>query len=250
MARLTRALALLGLTLLATTAFLAATPAAEGAPACTTPTLPITALDEMAAARPVAGKTVGGGWDFVVLGTVTEVRHKSPKFRYRITMHVDSALGGDLPALYTFFGSSRGTFPFETGRSYAVPISRRGAPGPLLPTTELWVETCDPVVEVADLVAAHDVIARTKPGYLPSPSPSPSPSASSSPTESAAQAGTSAPSPEVAKAARVKPARVAFPSSSQLNRGIRLGAYAVGGLGLAIALIALAESWWSRRRQT
>lgn len=218
---------------------------ADAAPACVPSALPMTALQQMADGLPLGGKKVGAGWDMVVLGTVTEVRHKLPQYRYRITLHVDSALGGDLPALYTFFGSSTATFPFETGKVYAVPLARRGAPGPLLPTTELWANACDPVVSISDLAAAHEVIARTKPGYTPPPAPEASPS----PTDTQDAAPHSA-TPEVsgpASTAAVKAPRLTFPDQHALGRGIRRGIYTIGGLALVIALIAAGESWWSRR---
>lgn len=215
--------------------------------ACVPAAAPITTLDRMAAGTPLAGKKVGAGWDAVILGTVTEVRHKSPKFRYRITMNVDSTLGADLPRLYTFFGSSRGTFEFETGKAYAVPVARRGGRGPVLPTTELWVDACDPVVPVADLPAAHEVIAKTKPGYTPSPTATPSPTPSPSPSEEVLAAAVVT-TPSAAPAVTVaRGAHLDLPERDSLARTARALILIIGTLGLLVALIAAAESWWSRR---
>ena len=238
-----RGLAAGGLLIAATFATAALLPPPAAAAACIPSALPATALQQLADGVPLGGKKVGAGWDVVVLGTVTEVLHKSPRYRYRITMRVDSALGADLPALYTFFGSSKATFPFEVGKAYAVPLAARGTGGPLLPTSELWASGCDPVVNVSDLAAAHEVIARTKPGYSSPPDLSPSDSGVGAPPSSEATT-------DVSKAAQVAPAQVArktFPDPQSLRRGIRLGIYLVAAVGLVIALVAAAESWWSRR---
>lgn len=222
-----------------------ATPAASAA--CDTSPSPISALDEMAAGTKIGGKSVDAGWAAVVLGTVTEVRHKSPKFRYRITMTVDSTLGAELPATYTFFGSSRGTFPFETGSVYAVPLTKRSRSAEILPTTELWAERCDPVVAVTDLAAAREVIARTKPGYTPSPTASPTPTSSPSTDPSAAIAPT--PEPASAQPPRVPSTpRAAFPDGRAVSVGLRVGLGGLAAVVLLIGVIAATESWWSRRR--
>jgi hypothetical protein len=219
--------------------------AAQAAPACVPSSRPISALEQIASGVALDGKQVGAGWDAVVLGTITEVRHRSPAFRYRITMHVDSVLGPDLPALYTFFGSSKGTYPFEVGKVYAVPLARRSRGGVLLPSTELWLNACDPVVLVADLPAAHEIIARTKPGYTPSPSPSPTASAAA--PDVVTPSPTAVPATEAETVAVPAVHRAAFPDERELRRIATLGMYAVGALALVVALAAAAESWWSRR---
>lgn len=222
-----------------------------GAPAaaavCDMSPAPISTLDEMAAGTKVGGKSVGADWAAVVLGTVTEVRHKSPKFRYRITMSVDSTLGAELPATYTFFGSSRGTFPFETGSVYAVPLTKRSRSAEIMPPKELWAERCDPVVAVTDLAAAREVIARTKPGYSPAPTASPSTTAlpTTDPSETVV-----APTPEPASAqpgVATQP-RAAFPDGRAVSVGLRVGLVGLAAAALLIGVIAATESWWSRRR--
>lgn len=221
------------------------TPAASAA--CDVSSAPVSALDEMAAGTKIGGKSVGAGWAAVALGTVTEVRHKSPKFRYRITMSVDSTLGAELPPTYTFFGSSRGTFPFETGSVYAVPLTKRSRSAEILATTELWAERCDPVVAVTDLAAAREVIARTKPGYTPLPTASPT--ATSSPSTDPSEAIAPTPEPASAQPPRVAtPPRVAFPDNRAVSVGLRVGLGSLAAVALLIGVIAATESWWSRRR--
>lgn len=221
---------------------------ATGSPAaaaCTPSTLPDTALRQLADGVPVAGKKVGTEWQYVVLGTVTEVRHRSPKYRYRITMHVDSVIGGDLPGLYTFFGSSRGTYPFEVGKVYAVPLTKR-TKAPIGPTTELWAESCDPVVLIPDLPAAHEIVASTKPGYV-APSPTPAPT----PTETESEAAGSSPAPsatvDAEPVAAVQDPQISVPSDLSVGLLVRRGIVALGVLALLIAIAAVAESRWSRR---
>ena len=221
--------------------------ASAASTACESPTA-ISALDELAAGKPLAGKSVGEEWVTVLLGTVTEVRHKSPKFRYRITMAVDASLGAEVAGVYTFFGSSRGTFPFEKGSVYVVPLTRRGGSGELAPTTELWAERCDPVIAVSDLAAAREVIAKSKPGYTPTPTPSATPTPSSTPTPSEAVVEpTPLPSATVAPRMSAVP-RAAFPNDRTVQRGLLTGVVGLGGVALLIVLIAVVESWWSRRR--
>ncbi|MEP7053732.1 MAG: hypothetical protein ABI912_00605 [Actinomycetota bacterium] len=229
-------------TLVATGQFAAASAVAP--PPCVPSGQPITVLQRIADGAPQAGKKLGAGWDAVILGTVTEIRHNSPAFRYRITMHIDSVLGPDLPALYTFFGSSKATYPFEVGKVYAVPVARHGTAGPLLPGTELWANACDPVVLVSDLSVAHEIIARTKPGYQPPAAPTPA-----APTEPESAAATPSPSetPSETAVAAVRASRVTFPDQRELGLAALRGVAVLGFLALLIAIVAALESWWSRR---
>lgn len=233
------AAATLAIGVLAAGAFLAmSSPAAA---ACAPTALPDTALRQIADGVAVNGKKVGAGWEGVVLGTVTEVRHKTPKHRYRITMRIDSTLGAELPPLYTFFGSSRGTFPFEQGKVYAVALSKRTR-APLTPASELWAEPCDAVVAVADLPAAHEVIASTKPGYQPPAPPKPA--------KAEVEVATVTEKPPVALPPRITEVQAAplrLPADRSMKDLVSLGAAAVAALGLLIAVVAAAESRWSRR---
>ncbi|MDQ1709458.1 MAG: hypothetical protein QOG49_843 [Frankiaceae bacterium] len=218
--------------------------AAPATAACIPTTLPATALRQLADGVPLAGKKVGAGWDLVVLGRVTEVRHKSASYRYRITMQVDSVIGGDLPALYTFFGTSHGSYAFGVGQVYAVPLARRTT-APLTPATELWVDPCDPLVAVTDLAAAHEVVASTKPGYQPSPSPSPAPS-SADPASALPLAGTS-PAPSAAPVETVRASRLVVPKTIAVGLLVRRGIVALVVVVLLVAIAAATEHWWSHR---
>ncbi|MEO6715205.1 MAG: hypothetical protein ABIM89_17535 [Mycobacteriales bacterium] len=209
--------------------------------ACAPAALPDTALRHIADGVAVNGKTVGAGWESVALGTVTEVRHKTVKHRYRITMRIDSTLGAELPPIYTFFGSSRGTFPFEVGKVYAVGLSQRTR-APLTPATELWAEPCDVVIAVPDLSAAHEVIASTQPGYQP-----PAPPAPAKPEVEVATVTEKPPVALPPRQAAAQRSAVHLPEEGALKDLIKLGVLSVALLGVAIALVAAAESRWSRR---